>query len=51
MKFLPFLRLSLWLFRSPPSRGAWIEMVRLLLLLSVMSSPPSRGAWIEISWS
>ena len=35
--------------RSPPSRGAWIE-IAWVEFLEVMkdSSPPSRGAWIEI---
>ena len=33
---------------SPPSRGAWIEMLRLAVGKLFVSSPPSRGAWIEI---
>ena len=36
---------------SPPSRGAWIEIPRLVSRAAIKSSPPSRGAWIEInSW-
>ena len=35
--------------RSPPSRGAWIEI---LIVVQIPgpgpSSPPSRGAWIEM---
>ena len=35
---------------SPPSRGAWIEIRCLQLLLAEKAaSPPSRGAWIEIT--
>ena len=41
-----------WLRRLPhwslPSRGAWIEIVVLLLLVREVKSLPSRGAWIEI---
>ena len=34
---------------SPPSRGAWIEMLIVAgLMISAGVSPPSRGAWIEI---
>ena len=33
---------------SPPSRGAWIEILYALRILSRTGSPPSRGAWIEI---
>ena len=33
---------------SPPSRGAWIEMVNDVLRAAGLPSPPSRGAWIEI---
>ena len=35
-------------FKSPPSRGAWIEMLNLLFEYDALKSPPSRGAWIEI---
>ena len=36
-------------YRSPPSRGAWIEMLRDFRdAAAVDGSPPSRGAWIEI---
>ena len=35
--------------RSPPSRGAWIE-IRLKLRDELNEvSPPSRGAWIEMT--
>ena len=35
---------------SPPSRGAWIEIMGLLdSAVDIHESPPSRGAWIEIS--
>ena len=34
--------------QSPPSRGAWIEIVESGLYASGDWSPPSRGAWIEI---
>ena len=33
---------------SPPSRGAWIEIVVICSVLLNGPSPPSRGAWIEI---
>ena len=36
---------------SPPSRGAWIEIVIFGKALIMLVSPPSRGAWIEISMS
>ena len=35
--------------RSPPSRGAWIEIRMLPNSPGLSTSPPSRGAWIEIS--
>ena len=34
--------------RSPPSRGAWIEIVIGWAYYALPMSPPSRGAWIEI---
>ena len=34
--------------RSPPSRGAWIEMALIRSAYWERKSPPSRGAWIEI---
>ena len=34
---------------SPPSRGAWIEIVIFQTNHTNMPSPPSRGAWIEIA--
>ena len=33
---------------SPPSRGAWIEIVLVKKSSKLPRSPPSRGAWIEI---
>ena len=33
---------------SPPSRGAWIEILVIVFYPSLPPSPPSRGAWIEI---
>ena len=37
---------------SPPSRGAWIEILKCFDAKEPSnSSPPSRGAWIEIHWS
>ena len=34
---------------SPPSRGAWIEILKpSWSIFGQLSSPPSRGAWIEI---
>ena len=35
--------------RSPPSRGAWIEILWAAVRSEQMPSPPSRGAWIEIA--
>ena len=35
--------------KSPPSRGAWIEMSVPMFKESIAMSPPSRGAWIEIT--
>ena len=35
--------------KSPPSRGAWIEIIRApVTTCTYRPSPPSRGAWIEI---
>ena len=35
--------------QSPPSRAAWIEIVRSgKTWISLVKSPPSRAAWIEI---
>ena len=34
---------------SPPSRGAWIEIIISPFRARFGQSPPSRGAWIEIS--
>ena len=34
--------------RSPPSRGAWIEIIGAIREGEDITSPPSRGAWIEI---
>ena len=34
---------------SPPSWGAWIEMIKCIMSVpSILKSPPSWGAWIEI---
>ena len=33
---------------SPPSRGAWIEILWLGCPGNILQSPPSRGAWIEM---
>ena len=33
---------------SPPSRGAWIEIMVGQNRSDKLESPPSRGAWIEI---
>ena len=35
--------------KSPPSRGAWIEIHCVLRCSFLEESPPSRGAWIEIT--
>ena len=35
--------------KSPPSRGAWIEIRSMRMPCRTVLSPPSRGAWIEIS--
>ena len=36
--------------QSPPSRGAWIEIILMMLRsCPILTSPPSRGAWIEIN--
>ena len=35
--------------KSPPSRGAWIEIEKANVLVTMLGSPPSRGAWIEIT--
>ena len=48
MKFLSELGYHFQLTRSPPSRGAWIEMAELRKAADDLESPPSRGAWIEI---
>ena len=35
---------------SPPSRGAWIEILEAMAdYFHVTRSPPSRGAWIEMA--
>ena len=36
--------------QSPPSRAAWIEIVKGISLQVKGKSPPSRAAWIEIAW-
>ena len=34
--------------KSPPTRGAWIEIINLWMRGVDSKSPPTRGAWIEI---
>ena len=34
--------------KSPPARGAWIEIVFLRAGRADRESPPARGAWIEM---
>ena len=36
--------------QSPPSRGAWIEILNQIVGFLFHTSPPSRGAWIEIDY-
>ena len=47
MKFLLHSE-HLYVFLSPPARGAWIEIAEVLLMHQYRLSPPARGAWIEI---
>ncbi len=35
--------------KSPPTRGAWIEILESKNMSIEEMSPPTRGAWIEIS--
>ena len=35
-------------FKSPPVRGAWIEITIAQSLADYLASLPVRGAWIEI---
>ena len=36
--------------KSPPARGAWIEILGYLRYkLRCITSPPARGAWIKIT--
>ena len=37
--------------QSPPSRGAWIEIILETQGCYLPKSPPSRGAWIEMDAS
>ena len=49
MKFVMSFLLAKWRSWSPPSRGAWIEIVYdTEQMARLIESPPSRGAWIEI---
>ena len=48
MKFGVVLSAILSILTSPPSRGAWIEIIVFLVCILLVVSPPSRGAWIEI---
>ncbi len=42
------VNVTLYLFQSPPVRGAWIETAKLILYAQDHHrSPPVRGAWIE----
>ena len=36
--------------QSPPSRAAWIEIIKQRDYTILQSSPPSRAAWIEIDY-
>ena len=36
--------------KSPPVRGAWIEIILIVLYKLLNMSPPVRGAWIEIGY-
>ena len=35
-------------YKSPPARGAWIEIPNFVIFYGRVPSPPARGAWIEI---
>ena len=48
MKFPPQTA-ELLVLLSPPSRGAWIEILCSAMRTLCFESPPSRGAWIEIT--
>ena len=49
MKSAIFLTLVFAADRSPPARGAWIEMPTPYTGVSMAErSPPARGAWIEM---
>ena len=44
-----YLRRAAGVRKSPPSRGAWIEIDRCISGCACgPGSPPSRGAWIEM---
>ena len=45
---MALIRSAYWERKSPPSRGAWIEIRTLPTTSRTGPSPPSRGAWIEI---
>ena len=45
---LEHLRVDFTHIASHPSRGAWIEILTIICLLTSRGSHPSRGAWIEI---
>ena len=50
MKFVMSFLLAKWRSWSPPSRGAWIEIVYdTEQMARLIESPPSRGAWIEMT--
>ena len=44
----PYFNVDPGTMRSPPSRGAWIEMAAPRCRWGRGKSPPSRGAWIEM---
>ena len=48
MKY-PLRLLTVLTTKSPPSRGAWIEIhISTANGRNIRQSPPSRGAWIEM---
>ena len=45
---LEYILSDAYAVKSPPSRGAWIEIIGSCFMCKHARSPPSRGAWIEI---
>ena len=37
------------MIRSPPTQGAWIEILQPMESRKQLQSPPTQGAWIEIA--